>query len=399
MNYSKKYSAIEPSVTLAISAKAAALKTEGHDIISFSVGEPDFKTPKFIREYVKENIDSLSLTYTPASGLKSLKDSISKKYKEDNNVSYEASEIVVSNGAKHALHNAIEAITNPGDEIIVISPFWVSYVELIKMAEGIPVIVDALEKNDFQVKIEDIAKALTPKTKAIIINSPSNPTGAVYTEELLRDVASLALENNFIIIADEIYEKLVYGRKHFSIASISPEVKDLTITINGISKAYAMTGWRIGYSASNKSIAKIISNIQSHATSNPNTLAQYASIVALEGPQDDINAMKVAFEERRNILVEEINKIENLSCRKPDGAFYVMVNITKLFGKAYNGKILNNSVDIADFLLDQGKIAVVPGAAFGVDDFIRMSYATSNKNIYEGVKRLAAAVELLGGNL
>lgn len=398
MIYSKKYSAIEPSVTLAISAKASALKSEGHDIISFSVGEPDFKTPKFIREYVKENIDTLALTYTPASGLRTLKDAICKKYLTDNNVNYEHSEIVVSNGAKHALHNAIEAITNPGDEIIVISPFWVSYVELIKMAEGIPVVVDALEEYDFQVNIDDIKKAITKNTKAIIINSPSNPTGAVYTEELLREIANLALENKFIIIADEIYEKLIYDRKHFSIASISPEIKNITITINGISKAYAMTGWRIGYSASNKEISKLISNIQSHGTSNPNTLAQYASIVALEGPQDDIVSMKIAFEERRNILVEEINKINNLSCKKPDGAFYVMVNITNLFGKTYNGRKLTNSIDIADYLLEEAKIAVVPGIAFGVDSYIRMSYATSNDNIYEGVKRFKAAVELLGGN-
>ncbi|MGL5440613.1 MAG: pyridoxal phosphate-dependent aminotransferase [Filifactoraceae bacterium] len=395
MFYSRKYSAIEPSVTLAISAKAAMLRSEGHDIISFSVGEPDFKTPKFIREYIKENIDELSLTYTPASGLRDLKEAISKKYNLDNNVNYDSSEIVISNGAKHALHNAIEAITNPEDEIIIISPFWVSYIELVKMAGGVPVIVKALEENDFEVNIDDIKNSITNKTKAIIVNSPSNPTGVVYSEELLRSIAELALEKEIIIISDEIYEKLIYSKKHFSIASISEEVKNITITINGISKAYAMTGWRIGYSASNKEIAKIISNIQSHGTSSPNTLAQYASIIALNGPQDDVKYMKDIFEERRNIIVNEINKIKNLKCQTPNGAFYVMVNIKKLIGKNFNGKLLQTSVDVAEYLIEEGKIAVVPGAAFGVDSFIRMSYATSNENIYEGIKRLKYAVELL----
>ncbi|MDO4719655.1 MAG: pyridoxal phosphate-dependent aminotransferase [Peptostreptococcaceae bacterium] len=392
MKYSEKYMAIEPSVTLAISAKEKKMKSEGIDVIGFSVGEPDFQTPDNIRQAAIEAIEKKPITYTASSGLPLLKRSIVEKLRKDNDLLYDPAEIVVSNGAKHSLRNAIEAISNPGDEIIVPVPYWVSYVELVKMSGALPVLVEGKEESDFKVSAEQIRKACTDKTKAIILNSPSNPTGAVYSERELREIASLIVEKDLIIISDEIYEKLIYEGKHISIASFSPEIKERTILVNGMSKAYAMTGWRIGYTASNKILASMMDNIQSHATSNPNTVAQYASIEALEGKQDSLLSMKKEFHERRDLMVKEINDIDLLSCNIPSGAFYVMVNISKVLGKTFGGKTLHTSIDFADYLLDQAKVAVVPGIAFGADRYIRLSYATSKEKISEGVKRIRQAL-------
>ncbi len=393
MEYSRKYSAIEPSITLAISAKEKKMKSEGIDIIGFSVGEPDFKTPMNIRNRAIQSIENDPIGYTAADGMPNLKKSIIKKLRDDNNLDYKPGQIVVSNGAKHSLHNAIEAITNPGDEIIVPSPYWVSYIELINMSGAKPVIIKGIEENEFKINAEDISNAITEKTKAIIINSPSNPTGAVYTKEELMKIADIAVKNDLIVISDEIYEKLIYDGEHISIASFSDDIKERTILINGMSKAYAMTGWRIGYTASNKEIASIMSNMQSHATSNPNTIAQYASIEGLEGDKSSIEKMKDEFNIRRDLMVSLVNDIPLLSCQKPKGAFYVMVNISNAIGKTIKGIKINGSMDFANLLLEIAQVAVVPGIAFGVDNYVRLSYATSQEKIKEGINRIKNCLE------
>ena len=393
MEYSKKYSAIEPSITLAISAKEKKMKSEGIDIIGFSVGEPDFKTPENIRKKAIDSIENDPIGYTAADGMPNLKKSIIKKLKNDNGLDYEPGQIVVSNGAKHSLHNAIEAIVNPGDEIIVPSPYWVSYIELINMSGAKPVIIEGLEENEFKITAADISSVISDKTKAIIINSPSNPTGAVYTRDELMKIADLAIKEDLIVISDEIYEKLIYDGEHISIASFSEEIKERTIVINGMSKAYAMTGWRIGYTASNKDIASIMSNMQSHATSNPNTVAQYASIEALEGDTSSIDNMKAEFNLRRDLMVSLVNEIPLLSCKKPKGAFYVMVNISNAIGKKIKNIEIKGSMDFANLLLEDAQVAVVPGIAFGVDNYVRLSYATSQEKIKEGLNRIKKCLE------
>ena len=393
-NISNKLKSIQPSVTLAITAKAKSLKAQGIDIIGFGAGEPDFKTPKHIRDAAINAIENESIGYTAASGMESLKKAICDKLKRDNNLEYTQDQIVVSNGAKHSLFNTLSAICNPGDEVIVPNPYWVSYPELVRLVDANPVFVECPEEAEFKYTVEALEAAITDKTKAIILNTPNNPTGTAYKEEDLRAIADLAVKHNIYVISDEIYEKLLYEGTHTSIASFNQDIKDLTIVVNGVAKAYAMTGWRIGYTACNKEIAKAMSNFQSHATSNPNTIAQYATIEALNGSEETLNEMIKAFKERRDFMVEKINSIENLSCLKPQGAFYVMVNISKLIGKTINGKVINNSIDLADYLLDDAKVAVVPGIGFGNDKYIRLSYATSLDNIKEGLDRIEKAIAL-----
>jgi aspartate aminotransferase len=389
MELSRKGKGISSSVTLAITAKAKMLKEQGVDVVSFGAGEPDFNTPKNIQEAGISAIKKGLTRYTPASGILELKEAICKKLNNDNNLIYKPSQIVISNGAKHGLYNALMAICNPFDEIIVPIPYWVSYPELVKLADGIPVYVETKEEDNFKYTKAGLLKAITNKTKAIILNSPNNPTGVVYTKSELEMIAEIAIKNDLIIISDEIYEKLVYDEtKHISIASLNEEIKKRTIVLNGVSKAYAMTGWRIGYTASEEEIAKIMSNIQSHATSNPNSIAQYASVEALNGPQDAIELMRKEFEKRRNYMVEKINSIPYLSCNKPDGAFYVMINISKLIGKTIGGVVINNSLDLCAALLEVEKVAAIPGAGFGADNYIRLSYATSLENIIEGLNRI-----------
>ncbi|KXZ39837.1 L-aspartate aminotransferase apoenzyme [Alkalithermobacter thermoalcaliphilus JW-YL-7 = DSM 7308] len=393
MELSRKHNSISPSLTLAISAKAKKMKEEGIDVISFSVGEPDFNTPENIRKAAIEAINRGNIGYTAASGMPSLKESICKKLKNENGLEYTPDQIIVSNGAKHSLYNIFQAICNEGDEVIMASPYWVSYPELVKMAGGVPVLVECSEENDFKFDVENLEKYISKNTKAIILNSPSNPTGSVYTVEELEKIAQIAIKHNIIVVSDEIYEKLVYDEvKHVSIASLNDKIKDLTIVVNGLSKGYAMTGWRIGYTASNKQIAKIMGNIQSHATSNPNTIAQYASIEALEGDQSSIELMRKEFDKRRKEMVQRVNNIKGLSCREPKGAFYVMVNISNVIGKEFNGKILNSSMDVAEYLLEKAAVAVVPGICFGDDRYIRLSYATSLENIIEGLNRIEKAI-------
>lgn len=395
MEYSRKYQQISPSVTMAITAKAGELRAKGIDIISFSVGEPDFPTPLNIRTVAQEYLKDGHIQYTAASGLPVLREAIAKKLKQDNCLDYKISDIIVSNGAKHALRNAVEAITNPGDEIIVPSPYWVTYAELVKMSAGVPVIVEAKEEDEFKVSAEQMEAVVTDKTKAIILNSPCNPSGAVYTKEELEQIADLAIRRDLIVISDEIYEKLIYDGEHISIASLGEEIKDRTVVINGVSKAYAMTGWRIGYTASNSQIAKIISGMQSHTTSNPNTLAQYATIEALNGDQSTVEEMKREFEQRRDLIIDLIEELPYVSARKPRGAFYVMLNIEACKGKSYKGRKITDSLVFSELILEYANVALVPGAAFGVDDFVRISYATSREKIREGIDRIAAVLKEL----
>lgn len=387
-NIAKKASSISPSSTLAIDAKFKSMRAQGLDVVGFGAGEPDFDTPQHIKDAAIEAIMQGKTKYTPASGTLELKQAVCRKFKRDNNLDYKPENIVVSNGAKHSLVNVFTAICDPGDEVIIPAPYWVSYPEMVKLADGVPIMLPTSEEKDFKFSIEDLKAAITPKTRAIIINSPSNPTGMVYTEEELRKIADVAVEHNIYVVSDEIYEHLTYEGKPVSIASFGDKIKDLTIIVNGVSKTYAMTGWRIGYTASNAEIAKIMSNIQSHATSNPNTIAQYAAIAALDGPHDAAESMRKAFLERRNYMVERMNKIDGVSCLCPHGAFYVMMNISKLIGKEIAGCKIKGSDDFADAFLEKANVAVVPGSGFGADNYVRWSYATSMENIKAGLDRL-----------
>ncbi|SHH52408.1 aspartate aminotransferase [Clostridium collagenovorans DSM 3089] len=396
MIYSKKAEKISASLTLAITAKAKKMKAEGIDVIGFGAGEPDFDTPCNIQDAAIEAIKSGKTRYTAASGIAELKEAIIKKLQEDNKLNYKPSQIIISTGAKQCLANAFQAILNPGDEVIIASPYWVSYPELVQLADGVPVFVETKEENEFKYDLNELKSTISEKTKAILINSPNNPTGTVYNEEELRAIAEIAKEHDLVIISDEIYEKLLYGEvEHTSIASLSEDAYNRTIVINGMSKSYAMTGWRIGYAAANEEITKLMSNIQSHTTSNPNSIAQYASVEALEGSQDEIKAMIKEFKNRRDFMVDKINTIEYLSCVKPKGAFYVMINISKLLGKELKGEKISGSLDLSRILLEEEKVAVIPGIAFGVDEFIRLSYATSMENIKNGLDRIESFVKKL----
>lgn len=389
MNLSKKANSISPSLTLAITAKAKKMKAEGIDVIGFGAGEPDFNTPKNIQDAAINAIQEGKTRYTAASGIIELKEAIIDKFKKDNNLSYKTSQIIVSTGAKQCLANIFEAILNPGDEVLIGSPYWVSYPELVQLSDGKPVFVETKEENSFKLTVEALNKAVTKNTKALIINSPNNPTGATYSKEELEKIADFAQKNDIIIISDEIYEKLLYGEEgHISIASLSEDAYNRTIVINGVSKAYAMTGWRIGYAAASEKIISLMSNIQSHTTSNPCSISQYAAVEALTGDQSEVEKMKIEFKKRRDFMVDKINSINNLSCVKPEGAFYVMMNISKLLNKKVNGETIKDSLEFSRLLLEDEKVAVIPGIAFGVDDYVRLSYATSLKNIEEGLKRI-----------
>jgi len=397
MKFSKKAEAIAPSLTLSITAMAKKMREEGKDVIGFGAGEPDFNTPENIQKVAIDAIKKGFTKYTAASGIIELKNAIKEKFKKDNNLDYDTNQIIISTGAKQCLANVFQSILNPDDEVIVSVPFWVSYPELIKLADGIPVFVGTEESNGFKYTVEALNSVLTKKTKAIILNSPNNPTGTVYSKEELIEIAEFAKVNDLIIISDEIYEKLIYGtQKHISIASLSKDAYDRTIVINGVSKSYAMTGWRIGYAAGNQKIIKLMSNIQSHTTSNPNSIAQYASVEALNGDQNPIQIMNSEFKKRRDFMVERINSIKNLSCIKPEGAFYVMANISKLLTGEFQGTVIKDSLNFSKMLLEIENVAVIPGSAFGVDEYIRLSYATSMENIKKGLDRMENFVDKIG---
>src|SRR6056297_3609394 len=381
MKLSERSQKVNASMTLALSAKAGQMKADGHDVVSFGAGEPDFNTPEHIAKAGKEAIDEGFTKYTAAAGTKDLKKAVQKKFKKDNGLDYDLDQIIISNGAKHSLFNTFQTILNPGDEVIISRPYWVSYPETVKLGGGVPVYVDAEEENNFKMKIEN--------TKALILNSPNNPTGCVYSREELKEIADLAIKEDFFVVSDEIYEELIYGdAEHISIASFGKEIKERTIVINGMSKAYAMTGWRIGFAAASKEIVDIMSNIQSHATSNPNSIAQYASTVGLNESKAVTREMVKAFKERRNYMVKTINEMPKVSCKKPEGAFYVMMNIENLIGKKYEGEEIDGSMSFADILLEESKVAVIPGKAFGNDKFVRLSYATSLEDIKRGLERI-----------
>jgi len=389
MELAKRARQISPSPTLAIDAQAKKMKAEGVDVISFGVGEPDFDTPEHIKVAAIEAINSGFTKYTAVSGIDDLKQAIIQKFKEDNSLEYQPNQIVVSSGAKHSLYNAIQVLCDEGDEVILPSPYWVSYVEQIKLAGGIPRIVEAKESNGFKLTAEELQQAITPRTKLLILNSPSNPTGAVYTREELEALGRVIEERELWVISDEIYEKLVYDNLcHISIASLSPKLKDLTVVINGVSKAYSMTGWRIGYAAAQPIVAKAMTDLQSHATSNPVSFAQKASVTALLGDQEPLFRMVKEFAKRRDYMLERLNDMTGVICNRPGGAFYLYPNISSFFGKSLGDKQIKDSTGLAEVLLSGARIAVVPGIAFGNEDNIRLSYATSMENIKEGMDRM-----------
>ena len=388
-NLSKRALEISPSLTLEITDKAQKMRKSGIDIIGFGAGEPDFDTPENIQQAGIEAIKTGKTRYTAASGIPELKTAICEKLKRDNNLEYDNTNILVSSGAKHSIFNAFYAVLNEGDEVIIPVPYWVSYPEFIKVVGGVPVLVKTKESNDFKYTKECLEKAITDKTKVIVLNSPSNPTGTVYTRTELEMIAEIAVKNNIFIISDEIYEKLVYdGEEHISIASLNEDIKKLTIVINGMSKAFAMTGWRIGYAAAESEIIKVMSNIQSHTTSNASSISQYASVEGLNGDQSVICDMIKEFDKRRIYMADRVNKINYLSCNMPKGAFYVMANITEAKGMTIRGHKIENSLDFTSLLLEEAKVAVVPGIAFGDDDYVRLSYATSMENIEKGLDRI-----------
>ena len=389
MRISQRCQRVTGSLTLAIDAKAKEMKQKGIDVVGFGAGEPDFDTPEHIRKAAKDALDLGKTRYTPAAGMPELRQAICNKLKRDNGLDYVPQQIVVSNGAKHSLFNSFQALLEEGDEVIVPGPYWVSYPEIVRMAGGVPVIVEGREENNFKPTIDDFRAAVTDKTRAVVINSPNNPNGFVFTREELQAIGDLAIEKDLSIVSDEIYEFLVYdGAEHISIASLSPEIKERTIVINGMSKAYAMTGWRIGYTASPLNAAKAMTNFQSHSTSCPNSIAQYAALTALSGPDDQLKSMVAEFDRRRRRIVELINEIPGLSCKPPKGAFYVMMNIGGVFGKRYNGAPIVDSMSFTQLLLDNSHVAVVPGAGFGADAYVRLSYATSMENIEKGLARI-----------
>ena len=396
MELSRKAQAIEPSLTLAITAKAKEMKEKGIDVISFSAGEPDFNTPKNIINAAIKAMEDGNTKYTSVNGILQLREAICKKFKDDNGLEYNPPQIVVSTGAKQSLANTFLAILNPGDEVIVSTPYWVSYPELIKLADGKPVFVEGDEKSNYKFTKENLEKAVTAKTKAIVLNTPNNPTGTIYNKEELEVIADFAKKYDIIIISDEMYEKLIYDNEnHISIASLSKDAYERTIVINGLSKSYAMTGWRIGYCAASEKIAKLMISIQSHVTSNVCSITQYAALEALSGPQDEITKMINEFEKRRNYMINRIESIDNLSIVKPKGAFYIMINIENCLGKEINGKILNDSMEFCASLLENEKLAVIPGKAFGLNNYIRVSYATSMEAIKEGLNRIESFIKKL----
>lgn len=389
MQLSKRASSISPSTTLEITAKAKALRAAGHDVIGLGAGEPDFNTPKHIIEAAYQSLNEGLTKYTPSSGLPELKESIIEKFRNDQNLKYSSNEIIVCSGAKHALYTLFQTYLNEKDEVIIPTPFWVSYPEQVKLAGGIPIYVEGKEENSFKVTPEQIEAAVTEKTKAIVLNSPSNPTGMLYSKDELAAIGQVCLKHNLLIVSDEIYEKLTYdGAKHISIAEVSEELKNQTVIINGVSKSHSMTGWRIGYAAGNAQLIKAMTNHASHSTSNPATVSQYGAIAAYNGPQEPVEMMRQAFEERLNNLYEKLIEIEGFTCIKPQGAFYLFPN-----AKEAASRTGYSSVDeFTKALLEEANVALVPGSGFGAPNNVRLSYATSPEILDEAIVRIARFV-------
>ncbi len=392
---SKRASEAEESVTLAITAKANQMREQGIDVISFSAGEPDFDTPEHIKKAATDALAKGQTKYTPASGLPALRKAITAKFLKDNGLTYDPAQIVVSCGAKHSLYNVMQAILEEGDEAIIPAPYWVSYPAMVKCAGATPVIVNTQERNGLKMTADELRKAITERTKCLILCSPSNPTGMVYSEAELKAVAEVCLEKDILVISDEIYEKLVFGVPFASIATVAPKLRDKCIVVNGASKAYAMTGWRIGYAAGPKDIMTAVGRMQSQSTSNATSIAQYATIAALEGDQGCVEKMRLEYAKRRDYIVGRLRKIPGVSCGEPQGAFYVFPNVSSLYGKKYQGKAITGSTMMAETLLEKAHIATVPGGGFGADAYIRLSYATSMEKIEKGLDRLEKFVKEL----
>ena len=394
----KRMSLIKPSPTMAVTKMAAEMKAAGKDIIGLGAGEPDFDTPDHIKNAAIEAIKNGETKYTAVDGTPALKKAIAKKFYKDNSIKYNIDEIIVSVGGKQVLYNALMSSINPGDEVIIPSPFWVSYPDMVSLAGGVPIIVEGKEKNNFKIQPEDIRDKISTKTKWIIINSPSNPTGSSYSKEELRDIGNLLLEyENIFVMSDDIYEKIIYDDfKFFSLAEVVPELKDRILTVNGVSKAYAMTGWRIGYAGGPKHLITAMSKLQSQSTSNPSSISQAAALAALEGPEEFLLERNERFKTRRDMVVKMLNECNGLSCIKPSGAFYVYPSCSGIIGKSSKeGKLIENSIDFSAYLLESVGVAVVPGSAFGADPFFRISYATSDSILEEACNRIKKACEQL----
>ncbi|MEK6657924.1 MAG: pyridoxal phosphate-dependent aminotransferase [Nitrospirota bacterium] len=396
MLLAKRVSKLKPSPTLAIDAKAKAMIAQGIDVVNFGVGEPDFDTPDNVKEAAIRAINNGFTKYTAVGGTDELKEAIAKKLQSDNNLTYSKNQIIVSCGAKHSLYNIAQVLFGKGDEVIIPAPYWVSYPDQVILNDAKPVILNTKEENNFMLSAKELKKKITKKTKAIILNSPSNPTGSAYDKNILEEIAEIAVKKKIFIVSDEIYEKIIYdGFKHISIASLNEKIKNLTIVVNGLSKSHSMTGWRIGYAAGPDEIISAMNKVQSQSTSNPASISQKAAVEALKGPQDFIAKMLNEFDKRRRYIVERLNKIKGVTCAMPKGAFYAFPNVSKLYGKSYNGKNIKDSSDLANYFLDKAQAAVVAGDAFGADDYIRFSYATSMGNIKKGIDRIEDAINSL----
>ena len=384
----KRTSWIAPSATLAMDAAAKEMARQGIDVISFGVGEPDFDTPKNVKDAAVAALEKGRTKYTPAGGIHELKVAIQAKLARENNVEFDLSEIIVTVGAKHGLYGITQVMFEEGDEVIVPAPYWVSYVEQIKVTGATPVIVETSESDGFRMTPEALLRAITPRTRAIMLNSPSNPTGAVYRREHLEAIAEIAVAKGIPVVSDEIYEPFIYaGASHTSIASLGPEIRKLTLIVNGVSKSHAMTGWRIGFVAGDRSVIKAMESLQSHSTSNPTSIAQWAAVEALNGSQEPVKQMVAEFQKRRDYLVDRLRALPGIACSVPEGAFYVFPNVRSAFGRSYKGVRIDDSMQLCRLLLEEAHISIVPGSAFGTEGFVRISYATSMRNIEEGMNR------------
>ena len=387
---------IKPSVTLAIAAKAGKLRAEGVDVVNFSAGEPDFDTPEHIKAAAVEALRKGMTKYTDVKGIEPLRQAVADSYRRDHDLSYRKEDVLVSCGAKHSVYNIFQAVVNPGDEVVIPAPYWVSYSDMALLAGGVPKLVPSDESSGFRITAEQLRAALTPRTRVFVLNSPCNPTGATYNRDELLELTSVLEKHDCLLLADDIYEKIIYdGFQVHNILTLCPALRDRTIIVNGVSKSYAMTGWRIGYALGANDVIAAASKIQSQSTSNPTSIAQFAALEAIRGPQDEVAAMVREFQRRRDVIVERLNAIDGISCRKPEGAFYVFPNIGGLLNKSGRGKKLSSPCDIADYLLEEAKVAAVPGEDFGSNAHIRFSCATSLEDIEKGCARIREAVRKL----
>ncbi|HHT26268.1 MAG TPA: pyridoxal phosphate-dependent aminotransferase [Firmicutes bacterium] len=396
MKLSQRAVRIEPSATLAMDALTNQMVKQGVDVVNFTVGQPDYDTPDNVKDSGIAAIQAGFTKYTPASGIPELKEAVCAKLHKDNGLEYAPNQVVICVGAKHALYNIFQVLLDPGDEVIVPAPYWVSYLEQVRLAEGKPVVISAGEEQGFKVTADQMRAAVTPNTKALILNSPSNPTGAVYSRSELEEIARVCIEKQIIVVSDEIYEPFTYtGTNHVGIAQLGEEIKALTLIVHGVSKSHSMTGWRIGYVVGNKDVITAIGSLQSHSTSNPTSIAQKAALEALNGPQDSVQMMVQAFRTRRDYMVQRLNQIPGIRCAEPQGAFYVFPNVSDLIGKTYKGQQIADSAQLAQLLLTEARVALVPGNAFGASDNVRISYATSMARIEAGLDRITEFVNQL----